>query len=133
MDPKIWGRNLWTSLIYIGKGYPERPTDNDKNDYYIFYSSLARVLPCKVCRINYAGHFHILPPQLESRDELLRWIHAIYNRTLAQKGLARVSYDEFMNKYMSRGNNILYMIIAVLIVIIIVILFYYFYKKGKEY
>lgn len=135
MDPKIWGGPLWKSLINIAKVYPLQPTINDKNYYRIFFTSLAYVLPCFSCRKNYQKHLAQIPIQLESRNQLLNWLHQIYNQTLINMKKPEVSYQQFINKYSDSSSisllpnrkNII--ILLLLLTLIFGVYYYFFYGR----
>ena len=40
MEPNIWGPSAWIFLHTITLQYPEKPTDDDKKKYYVFFNSL---------------------------------------------------------------------------------------------
>ena len=46
--PILWGNNYWNFLYLITLGYPENPTQEDKNIFSEFFTNL--VLPCKTCQ-----------------------------------------------------------------------------------
>ena len=141
MDPKVWGAPLWTSMINIAKVYPKSPTNEDQTYYKIFYTSLAYVLPCYKCRKNYQNHLQTNPVQLSSRQDLLSWVHRVYNQTREQVGLKATSYDSFINKYTtptwsesmrdflpSFRNTCIFLVILVLIFVI-----YYYFVYNEYY
>jgi len=138
MDPKIWGRNMWTSMVHIAQVYPTNPTNNDINNYKIYYTSIANVLPCEICRGNYRNHLTNLPIRLESKQALLDWLYRIHNQTLIQQNRPQISYLEFMNKYSGKvgytNSNKTQKVLIVLIILAIIASgsYYYVYKKGNS-
>jgi len=54
MLTSIWGPSLWHYLHTMSFNYPNKPTEEAKNNYYNFIVSLKHVLPCKYCRENYS-------------------------------------------------------------------------------
>ena len=42
--------------------------------------SVADLFPCRYCRRHYRGHLRANPPQLHSRDALVKWMHRLHNR-----------------------------------------------------
>lgn len=134
MDPKVWGGPLWTSLIYIAKGYPVDPSPSHQAQYTLFFHSLGNTLPCFSCKKNYLSHLKAEPIKLGSRSELLNWLHRIHNRTLTQMGKGKLTYQEFIDKYInpqrsfwSRKSFILLILVA-----IVVGWYYFFYKKYSR-
>lgn len=87
MEPKVWGRYLWTSIHSIALGYPDEPTEQDKKDFKEFYSNLWKVIPCQRCSDNYKKHLQELPIDgfLDSNTDLFAWtvkLHNIVNKQL---------------------------------------------------
>ena len=133
MDPKIWGRPLWESLIYIAKGYPENPKPVQRGQYSLFFRSLGFTLPCYSCRENYASHLKAEPIQLDSRDDLIHWLHRIHNLTLTQMNRKTTSFDEFINKYTSPIHELGRCFFMILILVAIAVgCYYFFYKKHNR-
>jgi len=136
MDPKVWGRNMWTTMVHIAQVYPVNPNNNDISNYNIFYTSIANVLPCEICRVNYSRHLANVPIRLESKHALLDWLYRIHNQTLIQQKRPQISYTEFMNKYSGKvgygtSNSTKTIIVLIILAIIASGSYYYFYKKGR--
>ena len=133
MDPKIWGYDLWKSLIHIAQVYPDHPKPEKKRHYQVFFYSLAYVLPCYVCQKNYLQHLKELPIQLESKTSLLNWVYQIHNRTLIQSNKKAISYESFLNKYGvgSSGAKISFNWFILLILVVIVGGYYYFFYNKR--
>jgi len=107
MDPKIWGRNLWQSLIHIAQGYPEHPDPLTQKNFLVYFTALGYVLPCETCKTNYKSHLQDIPPDLKNSATLLNWLHQIHNRTLINMNRPEISFDSFMTKYQSTNKNFL--------------------------
>lgn len=136
MDPKIWGRSLWASLIYIAQVYPENPTPKDKQNYGLFFITVGKVLPCYACQKNYATHLQSLPIQLRSKTALLDWLHKLHNKTLEQMGRPNLSYADFLNKYIGQNTKSIFSNKCLLILLILAGIalgyYYFFYKKRSR-
>ena len=78
MEPNIWGPSAWIFLHTVTLQYPEKPTDDDKKKYYVFFNSLKDILPCPNCKIHYSESITKKPIQLESRKELFEWLIDIH-------------------------------------------------------
>lgn len=82
MEPKIWGRHVWTSMHYIALGLPENPSSEDKEKYYAFYMSLKHVLPCQTCSDHLKKVYEEYPLRLstiETPSDLFEWTVKIHN------------------------------------------------------
>jgi hypothetical protein len=92
MEPQYWGPCIWRAVHVIALGYPQQPTETDKQSYAAYYKELWKVLPCFKCSVNYKRHFQELPITdfLQSRDTLFEWtvhLHNIVNKELGKKEL----------------------------------------------
>ena len=92
MEPQVWGPHGWFFLHSVTMAYPEKPTKKDKEDYFIFFNTLTKVLPCEVCRKHFKQHMAEIPiePALQSRQTLVEWLIKIHNLVRA---LYQLIYD----------------------------------------
>ena len=104
MVSAIWGPPFWHILHTISFNYPITPTDNDKNKYYNFFSSLPYILPCKRCRENLKNNYkYNLPLTMEvfkNRHTLSLYIyqlHELVNESLNK--VSNLSYKDVKRKY----------------------------------
>lgn len=109
MEPKIWGRYIWTSIHIIALGYPDKPTPEDKKHYKQFFIDLWKVIPCYKCSMNYQKHFQELPidEYLTDNMSLFKWtvdFHNIVNREL---GKQEWSFEDSLEKFrkIARGED----------------------------
>jgi len=83
MNPKKWGPQFWFLMHSTSLDYPDKPTESDKKHYKKFYKSFKYVLPCTMCRSNYAKHLLELPLSndvLSSRKNLFLWTVKMHNK-----------------------------------------------------
>jgi hypothetical protein len=137
MNPRVWGRSVWTSLIYIAQGFPDDPTEEDKKIYFNFFNNIGNVLPCHSCKINYSKHISDLPPDVSSRTNLLAWFHQLHNKTLQQMNRKTISYEGFLKKYVGGDNaqsfNYANISIGLLVLLAVVAgIYFVLYKKGSS-
>jgi hypothetical protein len=99
----VWGPPLWHTLHIISFNYPIEPTDEQKKQYYNFFSNLKNILPCKYCRDNLKKNLktHKLTLSVfKNRDSLSKWVyelHEIVNEMLGKK--SGLSYKDVRNRY----------------------------------
>ena len=98
---KIWGGPAWEFLHAVTFGYPVEPTQKDKDDYMIFFKSLANVLPCGLCRDSYKVFIEDLNyDKLASREALTRWLYEVHNRVNNKLDVDYgVTYEDVCIKY----------------------------------
>ncbi len=110
MEPKIWGKYMWTSIHIIALGYPDKPTEEDKANYKDFYMNLWKVIPCYKCSINYQKHIAELPIEdhLSDNMALFKWtvdLHNVVNKMLGKK---QWSLEDALEKFrqVARGEDV---------------------------
>ena len=134
MNPKFWGPHGWIFLHAVTMNYPKNPSNDDKQLYRNFFSSLTRVLPCEKCAYHYKQHIKDDPiePALENRDKLVRWLIKIHNKVNADLGKPHYSYEQVIEEYkyklfnMDRDETLVYKVIIGALILFIV---YKFLKK----
>jgi hypothetical protein len=134
MNPKFWGPHGWIFLHSVTMNYPKNPSNDDKQLYRNFFSSLIRVLPCEKCAYHYKQHIKDDPiePALENRDKLVRWLIKIHNKVNADLGKPHYSYEQVIEEYkyklfnMDRDETLVYKVIIGALILFIV---YKFLKK----
>jgi hypothetical protein len=109
MEPKIWGRYLWTSIHVIALGYPDNPSEQDKKDFKEFFANLWKTIPCQRCAENYKKHLNELPIDnaLESNTTLFKWtvdLHNIVNKEL-HKPIITITQAEQLFARLARGDH----------------------------
>lgn len=108
----IWGSDTWNSLHCITFGYPEHPTEEDKEHYKLFFETLRFVLPCCACRKHFTEHtkpgakFEITYDVLKNRTTLTKWLYELHNyvdKTLEMN--YDITYNDVCEKYSSYIAN----------------------------
>ena len=61
MLTSVWGPSAWHYLHTMSFNYPVKPTQEHKQQYYAYFTSLQWTLPCKYCRENYTKNLEVLP------------------------------------------------------------------------
>ena len=136
MKNSQWGPSAWLFLHSVSFQYPENPTDQDKNNYKIFFESLQNILPCPNCREHYQKNLKENPMNLESRESLIKWVIDLHNLVNQKNSKKEYSYDEVKDLYQSKYNysikenesvesNMKFVLILILMILII----FYFFKK----
>lgn len=103
MMTTIWGPPLWHTLHTISFNYPLKPTKEQKEQYYNFYSSTFLVLPCRYCRENMQKHLGekgISKKIFRNRETLSTWVYELHetvNKSLGKD--SGLSYDDVRQRY----------------------------------
>ena len=140
MLPEIWGESAWDFIHFVTLGYPENPTDDDKERYYQYFHALKYVLPCGKCRNNMSQHLKKNPLSdevLSSRQSLVKWGIDLHNIVNYYTGKTMLSYTEAMTEInnkinkKSTKNNFWYYSFLLIAIIIIVYMIYFCFIKNK--
>lgn len=109
MHPRIWGRDMWSSIHFVALGYPARePSDDVKLSYQTYFHILGAVLPCVRCSLHYKDHLTAYPvgPSLVGRSELFRWTVDLHNAVNASVGRDGWTYEQAYAKYSDRRTSL---------------------------
>jgi len=146
-SPFVWGPSFWKVIHYVALSYPENPTNTDKENYKLFFSSLKNVLPCDSCKNNMSKHIKLLPlePYLDNNRKLFRWTVQLHNMVNKETNKKEISYNDTFNIYLNDeipdksskkiGFNINKERILIYIGIALVLLFFinkYFFSKKRR-
>lgn len=107
MGPAVWGPIFWTMLHITTLGYPDFPTDTEKQGAIAFFESLQYTLPCPICKQHYADNLKRFPVQqaIGSKQQLIRWLFVIHNEVNKQLEKSQVSWDTFIQNMKSLSNK----------------------------
>lgn len=107
MGAGAWGPHLWYSMHYIALGYPNRPSNEERTNYYTFFFNLHKVIPCKKCSRNYREHLKELPLEqyMTSGFKLFEWTVKVHNIVNKEHGKKEWTYDEAYNYYTNLLKN----------------------------
>ena len=109
ISPLVWGPSGWNFLHYITLAYPDNPTEVEKNNYKTFFTNIKNVLPCELCRTNYAIHLNKFPLTneiLSDKTKFINWCITIHNQVNIANNKKPWTYTEVMNKYTKKSNKI---------------------------
>lgn len=112
IDPKLWGKPGWIFLHSITLGYPINPTEEEKNNYKLFFNSIGNILPCSTCRNNYLNSlnkYKLTDEVLITRDTLVNWLinirlndQNIHNKNISVKTILN---EIGINNLNQKSNN----------------------------
>lgn len=133
MDPAKFGPCLWRSIHIIALGYPENPTEIDKQTYTNYYRDLWKIIPCLKCSLNYRRHWTELPIYsfLDSREHLFEWTVLLHNIVNKELGKKQISLEEAYKIYnndriiTSTPQNVSAIYISIIVALILIIIALY--------
>ena len=141
MNPAIWGRHAWNFMHLVTMGYPEYPTEADKQHYYDYLSQLRFVLPCSKCRNGYTDHlvqYPLTEQVLSSRNDLVKWGIDLHNAVNINTGKPQLSYPVALEHLAAlssppaKSTSIDYLYIALIVIALLILCFLiYFFIFRK--
>ena len=78
-NPEVWGPKAWEFLHTLTFSYPDDPTPQEQQSALNLFNSLPDMLPCKLCGDHCRENIIELPPQVQSKDSLSRWLVEFHN------------------------------------------------------
>jgi FAD-linked sulfhydryl oxidase len=131
IKPNIWGPHGWKFMHYVSLGYPSDPTEQDKQNYKNFYTSLQHILPCAKCAHNYSHNLKKYPidNHLGSRDTLVRWVIDIHNQVNTELNKKEYTYIEALDLYKSSIPDIQTYTFKIIVLLILLGFLYLVIKK----
>ena len=107
MNSKIWGPGAWTFLHSVTFNYPDKPSQQDKNEYADFFYALANILPCSICQGHFKKNLNDLPIKfyLQSKDSLITWLFEIHNRVNVDTNKKILTFKKFKKIYKNIYNQ----------------------------
>lgn len=134
ISPNLWGSQAWHFIHMVAFSYPENPTEQDKEKYLHFFSSLGNVLPCPICGQSFLEKMKKYPPNFENNEKLFEWTVDIHNTINAENGKIILSYQEAKEQLWKNTNSVDYLFkgISLSLAIIFVILLSSFIVSSKN-
>lgn len=100
-DPSIWGPHYWFFLHTISLMYPDHPNDITRKKYYDFIQNLPTFIPNDQLSKTFEKLLDKYPlsPYLDSKSNLVKWIHFIHNEINILTEKKHISINEFYTSY----------------------------------
>jgi hypothetical protein len=91
---EVWGPKAWRLIHCTAQSYPDKPTEEDKHNYYQFYHNLPYILPCCICKDHFLEQLKINPIKLGSQKELSFWLYDLHNNVNKMNKKKILTYQE---------------------------------------
>lgn len=137
IGPDRFGPSLWQGLHYITLGYPDNPTEEQKQKYKTFFLLLRDTLPCSICAQHYTYNLTKMPlteEALRTRENLVKWLIDFHNVVNEMKGKPTIEYSKARrmidtdfhckNNILMNPMNTVYLLVGILAILIIIALVY---------
>ncbi len=102
-----WGPKGWYFLDTIVLSYPDKPTQADKDEFFNFFNSVKKVLPCEKCRVHFNEYVSYNPLNdkiLSSKEKLIKWILEAHNNVRRMQNKKEISLNEFFDYYIRENK-----------------------------
>jgi len=117
LSPIVWGPRAWFFLESIALGYPEEPTNDEKEAIKNVILSLEYLLPCGVCRYHYGEYLknylknNKLDTVVEDRYSLITFFIELHNDIRIRNGqtprIVGEVFTYYQKMYLHNDVNIL--------------------------
>ena len=114
VGPDTWGPVIWHALHYITLGYPNNPTDDNKEKYKQFFTLLSDTIPCSICANHYSENLKKMPLDdnaLENKESLIKWLIDVHNVVNEMNKKPIIKYEDarkMIEKDTECKHNIIY-------------------------
>lgn len=100
MGPSVWGPIFWTMMHITTLGYPDAPTEQERQAAIDFFESLRYTIPCPICKQHYSDNLteHPVREAIGSKQALIRWLFNIHNKVNQQLKKPQLSWTDFVRQ-----------------------------------
>lgn len=150
MKPIIWGATYWMYLHLISIGYPDVPTDEEKQNMKQFLNIFPETIPCIKCKTHFINTIknYDLNKMLHNKKSFMEFIWIMHNNVNDLLHKKKIDYNNFLKIYNKALNgsitfNAIYLnnqlikylyfnVILLIIIITLIFLTIYLYMKTKS-
>jgi hypothetical protein len=108
INPDKWGKDGWRFLHFVSLGYPDYPTEIQKEQYKNFFYSIKYVLPCRKCSEHYTENLNKYPLSddiLSNKNKIINWVIDIHNEVNKINNKNIVNYDDAIKYHIVDYNE----------------------------
>jgi len=115
---KYWGPKVWYMLHSFSTNNNLKILEKRKHNYYLFYTTLLHIIPCKECSDHYEKIIYEINPIEEQnikRKYMVKWVYDTHNIVNGLLDKKRFIYKKCKEKYCKIDNEKIFMTINILI------------------
>ena len=104
----LWGPILWNILHSFSINNNLKITNEMKKKYYIFYTSVAYIIPCLVCSDDYSNIIYNMYPIEENkinRIYIKKWLYTVHNIINKKLNKPKYSYKNLKKDHTEIKNK----------------------------
>jgi hypothetical protein len=101
MLANIWGPSLWTYLHLLSISYPDKPTDDDKEEFKNFIKYIGLTLPCDICKNHYFSFMTEKRVEIgiKNKQNFMELFWQLHNNVNKLNDKEQVDFNSFLEKY----------------------------------
>lgn len=109
LQPTMWGPYAWMFLYTMALGYPNTPSDMDKQAFKDFIYALPNLLPCEMCRHNLSTKLrgelggNRLDDAVMCSEKLVRYVYDLESAVAQTTGKAMKPFPDVVRSVMSNS------------------------------
>ena len=94
-----WGPSAWNTLHAFAHKANQKISKDEEEEWVSFFYLFARRLPCPKCRVHLKNYLDSNMVPLETRDDLVRFVHDVHNDVNRRLGKPVWTYSEHCQLY----------------------------------
>ena len=133
MDSEIWGPHYWFFLHSVAFNYPRNPTAIERKIHYRLIHHFSEFIPDIDSSNRFRKLLELYPvtPYLDTKDDLIVWMHNIHNRMNEILDKPIMSLEEHKFKFLNptptkdhiqATRNKWFLVMMIILVILIIIM-----------
>jgi len=101
MLANIWGPSLWTYLHLLSISYPDKPKDNDKEEFKNLIKYIGLTLPCDICKNHYFSFMTEKKVEngLKNKQNFMELFWQLHNNVNKLNDKELIDFNSFLEKY----------------------------------
>ncbi|VDD94497.1 unnamed protein product [Enterobius vermicularis] len=80
--------------------YPDKPSQEDRNNMRTMMDTLGKVYPCAHCAEGLRKHLEKHPPQLDSREKFSVWMCEMHNKVSESLGKPKFDCSKWRERWL---------------------------------
>lgn len=99
MSKKEWGPIGWEFLHQVAIGYPNDPSNEERQWALVFLNSVSHILPCVECQHHFQQLLREFPPDVRNSCTFQTWLFHAHNKVNQRLGKEIFTQDQYHRKY----------------------------------
>jgi len=105
VDSEKLGRATWTFLHTMAAYFPERPSQQDRQEITTFFDALSKFYPCNVCAEHLREELKTNRPEASSGWSLSLWLCQLHNKVNERLGKPAFNCSKVLERWRDGPND----------------------------